>query len=276
MSTATNPTCTATTAPELGAFCWIELHTRDRDGARAFFTKVIGWTMAKWDDKGQDLPPIYEEWLAPDGAHIGGMMTIPPGVPDFVPSNFATYVNVADVDAAAARVPTLGGKVIMPPMDIPEVGRFAVIADPTGACLNIFKGCGAHGTRSTQSLPGHFCWNELMTTDPKAAGAFYCALLGYSSTTMPMPGGEYTMFAKPRDPNGFVGGMMKIPAEAQGCHPCWLPYVCVGDVDAVTRAATSAGGSIRCEPCDVPGFGRSAVIADKSGAALGLFTPASR
>ncbi len=276
-STTTSPT-TPVAAAELGAFCWIELHTRDRDAARAFFPKVIGWTIAPCVSTCTDCATMYDEWIAPDGARVGGMMEMPPQVPAFVPPSFATYVNVADVDATAARVPKLGGTVLMAPMDIPDVGRFAVIADPTGGVLNIFKGCGEHGAKSTKSLPGHFCWCELETPDPKAARDFYCALIGYSTTSMPMPSGEYTMFAKPGSDDGFVAGMMKCEADPAIKGPGaarWLAYVCVPNVDAAARAALSAGGTVLAQPSDVPGFGRSAVIADPTGAALGLFTPAA-
>ncbi len=257
------------------------MHTRDRDGARAFFTRVVGWTIAPCDPSKSSDGPVYEEWVAQDGAHIGGMMSMPPGVPAHVPSHFATYVNVDDVDATAARAVVLGGALHMAPMNIPDVGRFAVIADPTGAVLNLFKGCGAHGTKSPQSSPGHFCWNELHSTNPTAAIKFYCELLGYTATTMPMPTGEYTMLARPGTSDEFVAGVMKSPACASDAssngaegHSCWLAYVSVSDVDATARAALAAGGTVLAQPSDVPGFGRSAVIADATGAALGLFAPA--
>lgn len=285
-ATATNPsTCTtscctetATAKPvaQIGAFCWIELHTRDRATARAFFTKVIGWTIAPCDKTAPEAT-IYEEWVAQDGAHVGGMMTMPAAVPAYVPSHFATYVNVADVDATAARVAGLGGTVLMPPMDIPEVGRFAVIADPTGATLNIFKGVGTHGSKDSQarSAPGHFCWNELSTNDPAKSRAFYTALRGYGAMSMPMPTGEYTMFSLPGTTDQFVGGMMQKPTEAGSCPSCWLAYVHVANVDTVAKSAVREGGKVLFGPSDVPGFGRSAVIADPTGAPLGLFTPAA-
>ncbi len=270
MSNPATTSVDAPTAAQLGAFCWIELHTRTRAQARAFFTKVVGWTIKSCDPNACPDGNTYEEWIASDGATIGGMMEMPEGVPAFVPPNFVTYVNVADVDASVARVPALGGKVLMPPMDIPNVGRFAVVADPTGACVNLFKGIAPHGTTAPVSRPGHFCWNELMTTDPAAAGAFYTALLGYSTVSMPMPSGEYTMFAREGAADCFVGGMMKSDG-----HSCWLPYVCVPNVDACVAIAIAESGRVLHGPCDVPGFGRSAVIADSSGAALGLFTPAA-
>ena len=64
------------------------------------------------------------------------MMEKPPQMPAEVPSHWVVYFNVTDTDDAVARVAELGGAVIMPPMDI-EPGRFAVVADPTGATFNV-------------------------------------------------------------------------------------------------------------------------------------------
>ncbi len=277
MSTLT-PILTPIVAPELSAFCWIELQTRNRAIARTFFTKVIGWTIAPCDSPKPGGKPLYEEWVAADGARIGGLMEIPENVPTSVPAHFATYVNVADVDTTTALAKVLGGTVITEPTNIPDVGRFAIIQDPTGGVLNLFKGCPTHGASSTKSLPGHFCWCELLTTDTKVAGDFYCALLGYSKVKTPMPSGEYTMFTKPGSKDSFACGMTKLDAPTDKKRPQrshWLAIVCVPDVDKAVQVATREGGTVLHAPSDVPNYGRSAVIADPTGAALGLFTPAS-
>jgi hypothetical protein len=116
---------------------------------------------------------------------------------------------------------------------------------------------------------GAFSWNELMTSDPEAALAFYTALLGWNMQKMPMPGGDYHVV---RVGETSVGGVMAMPPEAKagGMPPCWGSYVTVSDVDATARRAVELGGKVVHGPQDIPGVGRMAVIIDPQGAALNV------
>jgi hypothetical protein len=116
---------------------------------------------------------------------------------------------------------------------------------------------------------GAFSWNELMTSDPEAALAFYTALLGWNTQKMPMPGGDYHVV---RVGETSVGGVMAMPPEAKagGMPPCWGSYVTVADVDATARRAVELGGKVVHGPQDIPGVGRMAVIIDPQGAALNV------
>lgn len=116
---------------------------------------------------------------------------------------------------------------------------------------------------------GAFSWNELMTTDPDAALAFYGALLGWTTQKMPMPDGDYHVV---RVGETSVGGVMAMPpgAKAGGMPPAWGSYVTVTDVDATARKATELGGKVVHGPHDIPGVGRMAVIVDPQGAALNV------
>jgi predicted enzyme related to lactoylglutathione lyase len=113
-----------------GDWFWHELITPDPQKAGEFYGKLLGW-------KTTDMPMAngmtYTLWQRA-GQNHGGMMKPPmPGIPP----HWETYVKVDDVDAIADRVPRLGGMVHVPPTDIPNVGRFAVIGDPTGAVLAV-------------------------------------------------------------------------------------------------------------------------------------------
>lgn len=114
-----------------GAFSWSELMTSDPEAALAFYKKLLGWD----SDKMEMSAGAYHVLKIGDVA-VGGVMKTPPEAGPMPPA-WGCYVTVADVDATAAQVPGLGGKVFVPPMDIPGVGRFAVIADPQGAVLNL-------------------------------------------------------------------------------------------------------------------------------------------
>jgi predicted enzyme related to lactoylglutathione lyase len=117
--------------PSHGEFCWNELATSDAAGAKRFYTELLGWTLKE----GDAAPMAYTEIVVGD-KHVGGIYQSGPefGGGD-TPPHWMAYVSVDEVDAAARRVGELGGKVRVPPMDIPHVGRFCVITDPQGASL---------------------------------------------------------------------------------------------------------------------------------------------
>jgi len=118
---------------------------------------------------------------------------------------------------------------------------------------------------------GAFSWNELMTTDPGAALAFYGKLFGWTSEPMSMPDGVYHVV---KTGGAGVGGIMTMPAQAAagGMPPCWGAYVTVDDVDAAARKAVELGGRVVHGPEDVPGVGRFAVLLDPQGAAISVIT----
>jgi len=115
-----------------GSLCWTELATRDTKAAEKFYTSLFGWT-AKHGTDGME----YIE-LANKGQQQGGILPITPQMGN-MPTAWTPYFMVTDVDATAAKVKELGGRVYMGPQDLPKVGRFAVVADPQGAMFDIFK-----------------------------------------------------------------------------------------------------------------------------------------
>jgi predicted enzyme related to lactoylglutathione lyase len=120
-----------------GSFCWNELATTDDAGAKKFYTELLGWQLKEGDVS----PMAYTEIVVGD-AHVGGIYRMGPEY-GAAPAHWMAYVAVDDVDASAKRVEELGGKVCVPPMDIPDVGRFCVITDPQGATLSLITLTGA-------------------------------------------------------------------------------------------------------------------------------------
>jgi predicted enzyme related to lactoylglutathione lyase len=108
------------------------LHTTDTAKSRAFYTELFGWN-AKEDPAGH-----YTEFQV-EGRSIAGMMDIPPERREHMPSNWLLYAMVDDCDVSMKKAAELGAQVIVPAQDIPDVGRFAVIADPTGAAIAMIK-----------------------------------------------------------------------------------------------------------------------------------------
>ena len=117
-----------------GTFCWTELATRNLAAATEFYTGLFGWK-ANVKDIGH---MNYVEWLIGEEP-AGGMLEMDANFPAEVPAHWMTYITVADCDASAAKAVEGGGKVVFPALDIPTVGRFAGIADPTGATFSIIK-----------------------------------------------------------------------------------------------------------------------------------------
>ena len=115
-----------------GAFSWSELMTPDPGAAAGFYGQLFGW-QSKASDMGTG--PYHVQSVG--DSMVGGIMGMPPGAPVGMPPTWALYVTVNDVETTIALCEKLGGKVLVPPMDIPGVGRMAVIADPQGASLNI-------------------------------------------------------------------------------------------------------------------------------------------
>ena len=114
-----------------GAFSWNELMTTDVNAAKKFYSALFGWSMHEVPscDIGYTMAKVGDKDAA-------GIMSIPPDYKG-APPVWGSYVTVDDVDSQASKAEQLGGKVVLPAQDIPEVGRFAVISDPQGAILSL-------------------------------------------------------------------------------------------------------------------------------------------
>ncbi len=117
--------------PANGAFCWNELATTDLESAQSFYKTLLGWEIKESSASGGGM--VYNE-IVVGGQSVGGLFQMGPEFGE-IPSHWMAYVAVDDVDAKARQVWELGGKVCVPPTDIPKVGRFCVVNDPTGATL---------------------------------------------------------------------------------------------------------------------------------------------
>ena len=123
-----------------GAFSWVELMTSDPEAAKTFYGELLGWEFETAGVAGVDYTEVKVQ-----GQSVGGMMKMPPEIPPGVPPHWGAYVTVTDVDATAAKAQELGGQILVPPRDIPTVGRFAVLADPQGATISVIAYKLEHG-----------------------------------------------------------------------------------------------------------------------------------
>jgi uncharacterized protein len=243
-----------------GTFSSVDLATSDADAAKSFYGGLFGW-------KSEDTAGAGGTYtiFRLDGKHVAGCFEGADGGTD-VPPHWNSYVTVQDVDAAVARATQLGGSVLMEAQDVEEIGRMAVIADPTGAAVVLWEPRGVIGAELVNA-PGAPCWNDLGTTDVDAAMTFYGELFGW--TFERVSGAE----SRHRIRNGETenGSLYLQGADERGVPPNWLVYFATADLEGSDAHVIELGGEVIVDPLDVAAGGRISVATDPQGAAFGLF-----
>jgi predicted enzyme related to lactoylglutathione lyase len=244
-------------------FVWYELVTSDEDAAQAFYKAVIGWDAQPF--KAAEDAPDYRV-LSMAGKGVGGLMPLPEGVSH---PFWMGYVGVADFDAAVAKA-TAAGATIHRTMDIPTVGKIALLSDPQGVGYAMIQGySGQKSEAFNQALPGHGNWNELHSPDPVAAFDYYAGQYGWTKgQTMPMgPMGDYQLF---QADGADIGGMMPVQ---NGMKPTWLFYFGVPDIDEAVERIKANGGTVLNGPMEVPGPVFIVQFTDPQGATVAVVGP---
>lgn len=242
-----------------GHFVWHDLMTSEIDKVAPFYGKLCGWEI---QHQGQ--------WvlIVNNGKDQGTVMTTPAGAP----AGWIGYVLVDDVAAAGQRAERQGGRMCTPPRDIPNIGRFSVLADREGATITAFSYAGSRPEKAGDPPVGAFCWNEIMTRDPQGAAAFYSEVFGWSPVAMDM--GEFGTYTVFEADGQRVAGAMAMPKEVPAAAPAhWLHYIHHANVDAGCEEAQRLGGQVLHPPMSIPGVGRFASLRDPAGAVFALFTP---
>jgi len=248
----------------LGSFVWYDQMSNDLPGSERFYAKVVGWTLTPNTMNDQRYTILT---AGSDG--VGGLMPIPEHAEGVQPM-WMGYIGVDDVVAWCDRVKAAGGAIHRGPTEIPNVGTFAIAADPDGAGFLLFRGSGEEAPPSRPMAPGHVGWRELNAADGEKAFAFYAGLFGWTKTgAMPMgPSNVYQLFATRSGQEGAV-----FTKDAATPHPFWRLYFNVEALDAAAARVRQAGGKITNGPHEVPG-GRWIVHAlDPEGAAFALVAP---
>jgi uncharacterized protein len=242
-----------------GTPSWVDLGSPDVDASISFYGSLFGWSAS---EPGPPEAGGYRFFLQ-DSKMVGG---IGPLMMEGQPPAWLNYVTVADADETVAKARAAGGAVHVEPMDVLDVGRMAVIADPTGAALGLWQPR-RHTGAEIVNEPVSLSWNELNTRDTEAAKPFYEAIFGWTGDTAAMGDIDYTTWQLGDKP---VGGMLamseQVPAEVPA-H--WLAYFAVNDTDATIEKAKASGGNVMFGPTDVPA-GRFAVLGDPHGAVFGV------
>jgi predicted enzyme related to lactoylglutathione lyase len=251
-----------------GSFCWLELGTSNQSGARSFYSNLFGWTA-------EDMPmgPMTYTIMRLGGNDAAGIYTLMKEQVDArIPPHWLLYIKVDSADAAAEKAARLGGKLLMPPSDIPHVGRFAVIQDPTGATISLFQP-GQHRGMTIFGQVNALCWADLNTTDPDKASKFYGDLLGW---TFDAGSDGYRHIVNGTSHEDMIGGIPPGMHAPPGTPSHWMTYFHAADCKASAAKAASLGATTLMPATLMENVGTIAVLMDPQGAAFSLFQPARR
>jgi predicted enzyme related to lactoylglutathione lyase len=244
-----------------GQFAWYELTTPDPEAAKGFYQTFTGWGTEQFDAD-------YTLFTS-GGVPVAGVFRLTDEMRSRgTPPNWMPYVEVKNVDETVGLATSLGGQTMFGPTDVPNTGRIAVIQDPQGAAIGVYKPTSGAPSWDGTPVVGRFSWNELMTSDHLRAFDFYRRIFGWDQVgEMDLGGGAmYRMFGKG---NAMYGGMFTRPAEMANMHPFWLCYIHVKSVPRSLDIATAAGAFVQRPPTDIPD-GVFAILGDPQGAGFAL------
>jgi len=247
-----------------GSFCWIELATTDQKAAKDFYSSLFGWSP-------QDSPigpnEVYTIFKLDGRDAAAGYTLREDQRAHGVPPNWMIYITVDSADQAATKTKQLGGTVFMPPFDVMDLGRMAVIQDPTGAHFCVWQARKNAGI-GIAHVAGTLCWADLSTPDTKRASDFYSALFGWQIMADEKDKSGYLHI---KNGEHFIGGIPPAAHRPPGVPPHWLAYFWVDDVDASAAKAKQMGAKLCVLPMTIENVGRMAVIADPQGAVFAIF-----
>ncbi len=247
-----------------GSFIWYELMTSDMQAAEAFYCKVVGWTC-----KEMKLTDIDYRVFSSGEAMTAGLMSIPDEAKKHgARPSWSGVIAVDDIGAAVVKLQKLGGTLIRPPADIPNIGRFAVVTDPQGGHFQILQPAGPPPVNAPPpDAQGRVGWNEFYAIDLNAAVTFYADMFGWTKADVidMGPMGKYQLF---NHGDKTIGGMMQKPPNIPVA--LWNFYFNAPDFDAATARVTAAGGNIVHGPIQVPGGQWIVQALDPQGALFAL------
>jgi predicted enzyme related to lactoylglutathione lyase len=252
-----------------GDFCWIELATTEQPAAKKFYCELFGWGIHEFP-----MAPNGFFTFKLDGRDVAAAYTLPVEQQSHgVSAHWNVYIAVESADTAAGRAAELGAKVLAAPFDVFDVGRAAVLQDPTGAVFSVWQAKRQSGF-GIKGVPGAFCVADLSTPDQAAASRFYQQLFGWRvGKEDENPAHNYCHLFNHDE---FIGGILPPAFRDPGAPPYWQIYLQVSDCDATAAKAKNLGAPLYMPPMQIEDVGRMAVLADPQGAAFAIFEAAHR
>ncbi|MFF3004184.1 VOC family protein [Kitasatospora sp. NPDC057940] len=252
-----------TTPYPTGTPCWVDLMAQDQQAALDFYRDLLGW-------QGQVGPAEFGGYAVCElngkaAAGIGPAMA-PEGMPT-PPTVWTSYLSTTDAQATQDAIVGAGGTLLVPAMDVGELGRMLIAADPQGAVFGVWQPGEFSGARVVNES-GALIWNELHTSDLPGATAFYGEAFGIE--IQPAQGAE--QYWELRVGGRAVGGVSLLANDPPGTPAHWLTYFAVDDVDSTVDALVKHGGTVLAPPFDMVA-GRMSVVADPQGAPFAMIAP---
>lgn len=254
------PLTTVPNSPRLpGKFIWADLVTDDVTAAHKFYTQLFGWS---FHDMGGYLIAANDE------RPLAGIFQRPrpPGREDAKP-RWLGYLSVSSVDRAQNAVTKGGGRVLAAPAKFPKRGEQAVFADPEGALFGVMKSSSGD-PEDWLPAPGDWIWVQLLSRNGRQAAEFYRGLADYEIVENSSANrlSDFVLTSK-----GYARATVRtIPPGQDQVRPTWLPFVRVKSVGESMAKAARLGGNVLLDPKPELLDGKIAVIADPTGAAIGL------
>lgn len=250
-----------------GDYIWYELLTTDAEAAQAFYSKITGWTYADSGQKEMDYRIINA-----GENNVGGLMQITPAMAEHgAKPMWLGYILVDDVDASVEAIGQDGGSVWMAAMDVPDVGRIAMVTDPAGVPFYVMTPSGEGESLAfayDKPREGHCAWNELVTPDQAGAWTFYGKHFGWAKDGEMDMGPEMGTYDFVRNGEVMLGAIMK--GSAEWGPPRWNQYFRVPDIDVAKTTVEASGGIITNGPMEIPGGEFAMNCIDPQGAHFGL------
>lgn len=245
-----------------GQFNWVDLSAHDMPAAVTFYERLFGWNCVEQEAGGGPHYGIFES----GGKPVAGIGQLPEELKGKVPSAWNSYVNVEDIETAAAKAAELGATITVPVMKAVDAGWLAFLLDPAGASFALWQPDKHPGAQLVND-PGSFCWNELVTPDVERAKEFYAQLFGWEFALNEQSPATYYII---RNAGRDNGGLMQMTEEWKDAPPHWMVYFTVENADACAKTATELGGTVCVPPFDIP-IGRIAVLSDVQGGTFSAF-----
>ncbi len=248
---------------QAGAPCWVDLMTSDTQRSRAFYSDLFGWVA---EEPNAEFGGYFN--FRKNGVRVAGCMAAQPdtGVSDVWSVYLTTDDAVKTVELAAAN----GGQVVVPAMQVAELGTIAVLSDCGAAAIGAWQP-GTHtgfGLARQDGTPG---WFELHTRDYAAAVNFYRDVFGWDTRVMSDTREfRYTVL---QDGEEMLAGILDAAgALPDGVPAHWQVYFSVDDADAALAKIVELGGSV-VRPAEGTPWGRIAQATDSTGASFKLVAP---
>lgn len=246
--------------------CWLELGTTDQAAAKSFYTSLFGWSVTDYPME----PGVFYSMFSLGGGNVAAAYQLTPEMKAVgVPPHWAIYFAADSADETTARAKSLGAAVIMEPMDVMDVGRMAVLSDPSGAVFSLWQ-ARSHKGFGVANEVNSLLWSELATRDLAASRDFYTKLFGWETKGHPSSPGAYLVC---RNAGMDFGGIMQMTEEWGDAPPHWSCYWWVEECDRSVARLKELGGTVCVDPWYIRGVGRIAVCSDPQGAKFNLIQP---